>query len=231
MKKFISLLLAVLMLLAAVPAGAEATPAGTWYLIEISASGITVQPATLGMSMVLALNEDGTAKVTTTFGEDTDESDGTWAFEGNQVTVTQSEGSITLTLEEDRLILAQEEGSMIFSKDPEAAASVPEIMPVEAENEEAYLGTWTLAQGKLNGILLPGEALGIQASIIIEPGIATIDYNGDKYSSPTQFVDGKLQCTDDDGTITVMVMNDNGQISITVTANGAEVVMYFAKTV
>jgi hypothetical protein len=111
----------------------------------------------------------------------------------------------------------------------ETAAS--EINPVAAENEEAYLGTWALVQGRVNGILLPGEALGLKATIIIEPGSATIDYDGQKYTSPTQFADGKLQCTDDDGTVTVFIMNDNGQISIAVDSNGTEVVMYFEKTV
>lgn len=231
MKKLVSLLLAILMLLALIPAGAETTPAGTWYLVEVSSGSVSLQPSALGMKMILVLNEDGSADISTTYGEETTENKGTWAFEGNQVTISQDEGSISLTLEEDRLILTQEGGSMIFSQNPDAVPAASEINPVAAENEEAYLGTWALVQGRVNGILLPGEALGLKATIIIEPGSATIDYDGQKYTSPTQFADGKLQCTDDDGTVTVFIMNDNGQISITVDSNGTEVVMYFEKTV
>lgn len=229
MKKLISLLLAALLLTALVPVAAESIPAGAWYLVEAEINGQIVSTAALGLSMTITLNEDGTAQILTSYGEESSEEKGTWTAEDNKLTIIgPNESAAELVLEEDWLVMYQEDSSMRFSQDPNGT-SVPEILPVAAESEDAFFGTWNLSTGSVGGINIPVETLGLTGALTIEPGTVTLDFDGETYASPSTLEDGKLKITDSDGTITFIVLNDNGQLSITVNGEDQEVIMYFAK--
>ena len=106
MKKMTALLLALCLLLAAVPAlGEEAGPGGNWYM--------SLAEVTLGY---ILLNEDGTAVVNIASQEDMT---GTWTADGDTVTVTIDGSSLDFaydgaTLKSDMfpLDLTREEGKL-----------------------------------------------------------------------------------------------------------------------
>ena len=118
MKKLAALLLALCMMIAAIPALADGE-AGTWYmtLADVSAGYIT-------------LNEDGTAAADMMgSGEMT----GTWTAEGNAVTITIDGDPLTfvfdgtsMTSEEFPIPLTKEEGKL------------PMDLMVKVMNDEEY---------------------------------------------------------------------------------------------
>ena len=230
MKKLVSLMLAALMLFAMVPAVAESTLTGTWYLVEVIYEGQSQNPSALDMSASIVLNEDGSAQLLSYYKGTTEDLTAEWVADGNQITITEESGLETKpVLEGDRLNIYHEYDVMSFSQDPEAA-SVPAIQPVAAENEEDFLGYWTLAQAETMGVMLPAEKLGMSFSLAIEPGQATIDFDGMTETDPTAFQDGQLKFRLSAGTEMTLVLNDNGQLSTVIDSTGQEVILYFAKT-
>ena len=230
MKKLVSLMLAALMLFAMVPAVAESIPTGTWYLVEIIREGESVNPSMIDLSASVVLNEDGSARLLSTYGEETEEISAVWAADGNQITVTEEDGEETkFDLEGDRLNMKQVDGIMSFSQDPEAP-SILAIHPVTAESEEDFLGNWTVAQVGVMGSLMYAENVGISRSLVIEPGQAAVSYDGETVTGPTVLQDGQLKIVYSDGSERTIVLNDNGQLSETMDSAGQELILYFAKT-
>ena len=87
MKKLLAVLLAALLL--AAPAFAQtASLAGEWTMTKTVASGVVMSPETYGVSMTLVLNPDGTGFSRQTINGTPMEENGTWAQNGNTVTIT-----------------------------------------------------------------------------------------------------------------------------------------------
>ena len=113
MKKFLALVLALCMALAALPALAETEapkgPAGTWYVNMLGLTG-----------MIFDLHEDGTCLITLTSDEEEKQQEGTW---------TESEGIVTLTFvhgedgESSSLTLAWDGENMTLSEEAMAEMS------------------------------------------------------------------------------------------------------------
>ena len=59
--------------------------AGTYRLIRATTMGTSMDPATLGMTMVFTLNEDGTGKAMTMIEDEKDEAELSWQQEGSAV--------------------------------------------------------------------------------------------------------------------------------------------------
>ena len=74
MKKITALILALMMACLMLPALAEEDVTGDWYLQSMSAGGMSINPADMGMSMKLTLNAGGTYAMVS--GEDAEE--GPW---------------------------------------------------------------------------------------------------------------------------------------------------------
>ena len=156
MKKFLALVLALCMALAALPALAETEapkgPAGTWY---VNMLGLT--------AMVFDLREDGTCLLTLVSDEEEDkQKEGTWA---------ESEGTVALTVVNDEtgeaataLTLAWDGETLSFSEESMAemssGESASEGMPagfititrepgeLTAAEWEAYQNNGTIPEGK-----------------------------------------------------------------------------------
>ena len=77
MKKLISLLLILCMACMLIPAVAEDSAAGTWYMAEMTQGEMTFAPSQLGMTWSLTLAEDGTASSVMEMMGEKEESTGT----------------------------------------------------------------------------------------------------------------------------------------------------------
>ncbi|HPJ02510.1 MAG TPA: hypothetical protein PKU80_06695 [Candidatus Limiplasma sp.] len=190
MKKFAALLLALLMI------GTLATAqsfdfTGTWYLVSISAEGVTLNPADMGMEMSMTLNADGTGAVSTTGEEDKVAS---WALDGETLTVTADEEPLAFTVSEEGQLVAEAEGAvMTFGREPAAPGFVA-AAEIPAEDIAAFDGTWTITTVNAYGMVVPFAAMaqsGLEnATVVIENGAVT-SFDATEPAVGT-LVDGKL---------------------------------------
>ena len=158
MKKLLAVLLAALLL--AVPAFAQtASLAGEWTMTKTVASGVVMSPETYGVSMTLVLNPDGTGFTRQTINGTPMEENGTWAQNGNTVTITSqiSEEVTTLTLQSDGTLLAMVDGvAMYFTQ----TAAAPQATNAPATG--SFEGQWVLTQASANGQTIDPAAMGVQ---------------------------------------------------------------------
>ena len=192
MKKITSLILVLMLALACVSFSAAEDFTGTWYMTEMSAEGITVSPADLGMEATLVMNEDGTA-VLDLLGQVIDV---TWAEENGTVTLTAEGESLPLVYDGAALSMDMDGVGMKFERT--AGESFTRPAEVTAADISAFNGTWKAERFGLGGIYMDlemlasfGLDLGEEADLLT----VTID-NGsvDLLGSPEtcSFVDGKL---------------------------------------
>ena len=201
MKKLISIVLILCMACMMIPAVAEESSLlGTWYLKEAVSGEMTLDVSMLGMNMSIELKEDGTAVVVTAYGEESASKEGTWAQDGDAVTVTVDGQPGQLAYADGTLVMEQEGGKMIFTQEvPEAAT--PTTTLIDAESEEAFFGTWELSSMEIMGQVVPvsllsGFGIEMTASMTIEAGkaILAFSFNGEAKEAeiPTVFAEGKL---------------------------------------
>ena len=121
MKKLISLILILCMACMLVPAMAE-DAAGIWYAVEMTSEGLTIKPAEVGMSMTLELKEDGTAEMVMEMAGQKDTDAGTWSVEGDTLSMTFKEATLTATIADGKFAMEQDGANITFSKEaPEVA--------------------------------------------------------------------------------------------------------------
>lgn len=187
MKKAFAALLILSMLLSAMAVAEAADVAGDWYMIEMQAEGMTINPADMGMEMILTLAEDGTASMS---GMGDEPSTGTWAINGTTVTVTIEGDPLDFTLADGKLTASQDDMTMVFSK--EASATFAPAAPVEAAAED-FAGTWNAERIGMEGQYYPVSILGADITAAIEG--TTITLNGFMFNNTAiqlEHADGKL---------------------------------------
>ena len=206
MKKLVSLLLAMMVACMMVPAMAEVTAetvTGEWFVTEMLAGEMSINPADMGMEISLVLNEDGTM-VMTMAGES---QNGTWALADGKVQLTAGEGdeasTVEMTVEEDGTLKGGDEGQvLVFSREKPEGLVIP--TPVDAESEDAFLGTWNVYMIGMDGQVMPlsmmtAAGFEIGGTMTIEAGKATMSLNLiveiPEITGTTAFADGKLSLT------------------------------------
>ena len=203
MKKLISLVLILCMACMLIPAVAEEDVTGTWYLVEVVTQGMTINPADMGMKSMVTLNADGTLKATMEMMGESQEQDGTWAQDGDTLTINQNDSTNAMTIIDGKLVISDGEQSMIYGRE-EAVAS-PKAATVAAESEEAFLGTWSIVALDIMGVHATKDqfaSFGLDdydVTLVIEPGkvILKSSYSGSESTSEMEsvFADGKLTVT------------------------------------
>ena len=190
MSKILSVVLALCLMLALVPAVAEtADVTGSWYT------------EMYGMPMELLLNEDGTASMAG--------SEGTWESTDTGVTVTMNGDTVTGTFADGVLTLGDEDETVEFTREAPAAVELAE--PKTDAALEDFNGTYAIAYVNLLDNIVSAEKaaeLGMPAmpDITIENGAVTLgeiaDSENDLISLMTMFMaqnaelqDGKLVAT------------------------------------
>ena len=204
MKKLLSLVLVLCMACMLIPAMAEESAAGTWYLVEMTQNGVVINPAEMGMNWTITLNEDGTASNSMTMMGETQEKEGTWTQEGETVTITIDDQPQAFTLTDGNLIPADESMPAVFSKEAPAVAEKP--APVAAESEDAFVGEWDMTAIDMMGMYMTKDLLeaagtgldGFSVKLSIQPGRVTAvskssaDAEEQTVTYESTFEDGKL---------------------------------------
>ena len=231
MKKLISLILILCMACMLVPAMAE-DAAGIWYAVEMTSEGLTIKPAEVGMSMTLELKEDGTAEMVMEMAGQKDTDAGTWSVEGDTLSMTFKEATLTATIADGKFAMEQDGANITFSKE---APEVATASPVAAESEADFLGNWTLAAADVMGMHVTADLMSafgigsVEISLLVEEGKATLSSNQSESAGvmTTAFQDGKLILTAGDVTIPVEKMDD-GTIALPFSIESLEVTIYLA---
>ena len=227
MKKLIALTLILCMACMLVPAMADESIVGTWYLSEISAQGQSFSPATFGMSMSFDLKEDGTAEGVTSYGSESQAVTGTWKLEGETISITVDNATQSGSFTGDSFTIESPDGSMIFTRNaPEAAPAAGNT--VAADGEAAFYGTWVLSSVEIMGQSVPVEmfaAFGLDMKITatIEAGKTTLamSYNGESQQKDlsSSFRDGKLYLADEDSEI-ALALTEGGALTLELPIEG-----------
>ena len=213
MKKLLAVLLAALLL--AAPAFAQtASLAGEWTMTKTVASGVVMSPEAYGLSMTIVLNPDGTAFARQTINGTPMEENGTWAQNGNTVTITSqiSEEVTTLTLQSDGTLLAMVDGvAMYFTQ----TAAAPQATNAPATG--SFEGQWVLTQASANGQTIDPAAMGVQMTATFNAGGSGTIWDGEESLACTWVQNGSTATvTEQDGYTWTFVMQADGTISVDV---------------
>ena len=223
MKKLISLFLVLCMACMLIPAMADESVVGTWYLKDITMGDQVISPSLLGMSMSFEFKEDGTLTILTSYGDEPETDTGAWTQDGAAVTITGEgeDGSQSFTLQlADGVLSMEQDGSLMNFTQEEPAAAEAQATTVAAESEEAFLGTWQLTSMEIMGKEVPTALLGsfgldMNLTLTVEAGkaslIAAVFGESQEETFATSFADGKL---------TLAKEGTDESISIALTADG-----------
>lgn len=186
MKRFIAVMIAVLMLAMTAFAGTamadgEGDLAGVWYVQSMIQDGMEVDASfivSMGMSITLTLNEDGTASMEMT-GQDKQE--GTWTSDGTTGTIAFA-SEIPFTVDGETIVMTQpnlelEEGQtapvMVFGREePKAESMAP---AVEGAKLSDFNGTWNATSIMTFGFPLPLAAMGGEITMTLDEGKAAVN--------------------------------------------------------
>lgn len=192
MKKITSLILVLMLALACVSFSAAEDFTGTWYMTEMSAEGISISPADLGMEATLILNEDGSATLDL-LGQVVEM---TWAEENGTVTLSAEGESLALAYDGASLSMEMDGTGMKFERT--AVESFTRPNEIAVTDISAFNGTWQATRFGLAGIYMDLDMLatfGLDLTDSADLLLVTID-NGaaNLFETPQQcsLVDGKL---------------------------------------
>ena len=237
MKKLISLILIVCMACMLIPAMADDSILGTWYLSEITGGGMSMSPAQLGMSMSMDFTEDGKVAVTTAYGDDPQTDMADWAQDGDTITLTvEGQTAMVVTYADGKLTVAQDDGAMTFTR--EEAAAAPTVNTIAAESEEAFFGTWELSSLDFMGIQIPVSALAsmgmenISVVLTVEAGKATLsasygENEPEVGEGATSLVDGQLVIKEGESEVT-LALTDTGDLALVLPIDGQPFNVYLS---
>lgn len=123
MKKKLSILLAILMMLGAMLVGCGAKNDSvyvgtTWTLNSVEAEGIVLEGELLASAMDAATIKFDAKKVTLNFG--TENGEGTWSEKDNVITINSDGETIECPITDSKLLFELEGTKMYFVKDEKA---------------------------------------------------------------------------------------------------------------
>ena len=207
MKKFLALLLTVVMLASVCLFASAESADDVWYV------------SMYGMNVTLTLKADGTYAMST--GDLGDMSTGTWEKDDTGAyTLTDTEGaSVHLAPDGETLICTDEGAELTFTREPADVFEAPET--VEVADVAELNGTYDLHHVVYMGMTLDtttfmeelgGEAMGISSSsIVIDAG--NVDMMG-MGSTAMTFENGALTVSNEDSglTITISKTADGGVV-------------------
>lgn len=197
MKKFLSCVIALILILSLGAVAEAADLTGEWYA------------SVYGMTMALTLNEDGSYSMTMDMEDEAQE--GTWEFDGANVILDKgTESEMTFTYDAEAVCLsAEQEGiEFLFTREMPVAF---EAAPVRADAAlEEFDGTWACTLVEFMGMQMPPEDAGMELSLRVEGGFVTLQLPGLLDEEAT------LEGAFEGGTLTVTIPSDSEYIEDTV---------------
>ena len=200
MKRLVHIVLAAIVLLCACAAAETADVTGTWYLNEIQTSVMTLNPAMLGMELVLTLNPDGTAVTTSTASA---EQTGAWEMDGETVNVTIAGNPQALSLDENGNLVgveAETGTTMVYGREKAEVVYFDPGTALTDVTTADFDGTWNATVVNFAGMeVTVGEML-LEITVELSGGSGTItDSSADLRKPQIYTVTGELA----DGVLTI----------------------------
>ena len=199
MKKLLCALLAIV-LLCACAAAETADVTGTWYLNEIQTSVMTLNPAMLGMELILTLNPDGTAVTTSTASA---EQTGVWEMDGETVNVTIAGNPQALSLDENGNLVgveAETGTTMVYGREKAEVAYFDPGTALTDVTLADFDGTWNAAIINMGGWEVTAEEMVLEMTVELSGGSGTITDSSAVLREPQIYaVTGELA----DGVLTI----------------------------
>ncbi len=206
MKKIVSILLTLVILLSVAAFAEAADFTGLWY------------GSLFGMNIELTINEDGTYVLAAPGapGDEESGSTGAWEFDGEKIIMDGDESS-PLVYDGETLVMSDGEMEVIFTREPGdsfVAAEAIADAPVEA-----FAGEWTCKYVTMAGLTIDADAVGEVLGVKIEGTSVTVADDsgmfGDGEAQEFTYADGALTFGEDGvGAITIQALED-GMLAMT----------------
>ena len=248
MKKILSLLLALAMMLGCVAFAEGVDYVGTWVLTGAESDGVQMGPTTLaavGMDMKVVVNADGTV-VLSMMGM---EEGGTWAATENGIAITDSAETVEIVYQNEMLLMDQSGVTMMLTREGAAPAIVEAEGPTALAGVDpaAFEGQWLLTTANFMGVEMSAETVGVYMALVLSQGqalFATNDENGEIVTDQMSYVVTEVEgvgtvCSiaDQDETtgetMEVLALNllDDGRLVWRMELEGMVMEYYFTKQV
>lgn len=192
MKKILSLLLALAMMLGCVAFAEGVDYVGTWVLTGAESDGVQMGPSTLaaiGMDMKVVVNADGTVTLSMMGMEE----GGTWAATENGIAITDSTETVEIAYQNEMLLMNQSGVNMMLTREG-AAPAIAEAEGATAlagVDPAAFEGQWLLTTANVMGMEMPVDGLGLYMALVLSQGdalFATTDDNGEIVSEKCVYI-------------------------------------------
>lgn len=199
MKRLLALLAALMVLLGGAAFAEAADYVGYWVMTSAEVSGMTVDPAMLGLTAFMKLYEDGTCWVV--MGEQ--KSEGTWAATASGVTIDLGGERTEFTLTDGALVLPMDGGKLIYT--PEAYT-----LPLSGLTLPDFNGDWVCAYLEVDGMTYDAVTLGADLRLHLADGAGQV-YMGS--ADGAEEFDALCEVEEDPeiGTVMYVYFLENGQ--------------------
>lgn len=195
MKKLLTLLLALGMLLGCTAFAETTDYLGVWVLTSVESFGLTLDPATFGLDAVMTVNGDGTC-VQESMGETMD---CTWEETETGIVVNDAEGDLEYyTYVDGTLVLEQAGMKLIFEMG---------ALPLANQTLADFNGDWELSYAEYLGEFLDVEEIGMAVKFHLEDGKGHVEL---VYTDGTESYDAvcELEEAEDFGTLMYFLLLD-----------------------
>lgn len=248
MKKILSLLLALAMMLGCVAFAEGVDYVGTWVLTGAESDGVQMGPSTLaaiGMDMKVVVNADSTVTLSMMGMEE----GGTWAATENGIAITDSTETVELPYQNEMLLMDQSGVTMMLTREGAAPAIAEAEGPTALAGVDpvAFEGQWLLTTANFMGVEMSAETVGVYMALVLSQGqalFATNDENGEIVTDQMSYVVTEVEgvgtvCSiaDQDETtgetMEVLALNllDDGRLVWRMELEGMVMEYYFTKQV
>lgn len=209
MKKILSLLLALAMMLGCVAFAEGVDYTGTWVLTGAEAEGVQMGPdmlAMLGMDMTMVVNADGTMVMSMMGYEEA----GTWVATENGMAITDAVETVEAIYQDGTLLLNQDGVTMMLTREGAAPALTAAAAPTALAGVDpaAFEGQWLLTTANFMGVEMSAETVGVYMALVLSQGqalFATNDENGEIVTDQMSYVVTEVEGV---GTVCTIVDQD-----------------------
>ncbi|MBQ7455970.1 MAG: leucine-rich repeat protein, partial [Clostridia bacterium] len=157
---------------------------GVWIAYKLEAGGAAFDPETMGISLTVTLNADGTYALSSA-GEEPES--GAWRMTEEGARLDELMDDALLTLTDDGFLVTEEEGMALYfykegAEKPETAGPQP-----VGEAGAAYVGEWALEHIIMGGYQYNPALLGVESMTLIlnaDGAFSLIDADGEEQTGP-----------------------------------------------
>lgn len=178
MKKLLSLLLALAMLLGCTAFAEGVDYTGTWVLTGGEAEGVQMGPTTLalvGLDMKFVLTADGNLTLYSMGVEET----ATWVATENGIAITDTDGTMEVLYQNEMLVLDQGNVVLMLTREGAEPAVAEATGPVAQAGvpAEAFEGQWLMYSVNMMGMEITAEQVGMYMAFVLTNGAGIMGTN------------------------------------------------------